>query len=198
MGKVVIISGLPGVGKSTVVARAIDNIRRKGFKITMVNYGTKMMEIASSKGWVNHRDQMRRLSLDKQLSLQREAAMRIRQMAEKYDVVIIDTHMFINTKEGRWPGFSRNNLDLVKPDLIVLIEASPQEILARRSRDESRIRELYPEKKIMEDLSYNRSIAATISVLTGMPVANILNKEGKADEAAKELEDILIEVINRK
>lgn len=195
MGKIIIISGLPGVGKSSVLNTAFSKVSSSlsNLKVKIINYGDAMLETALSLGWVKHRDEMRKLSIDKQISLQREAAFKIKKEAENCDLLIIDTHMFINTPEGRWPGISMNNLDLIKPSAFILIEATPEEIIQRRSKDKSRIRELYDVEEIKDELIYNRIIAGILSVLTGMPVSIIMNKEGKLEEAADRLAKVLTE-----
>ena len=54
---VVIVTGVPGVGKSTVMAAA----EEYGYKI--VNFGTTMFEEAQKEG-VNDRDDMRKLAIE--------------------------------------------------------------------------------------------------------------------------------------
>ena len=54
---VVIVTGVPGVGKSTVMAAA----EEYGYKI--VNFGTTMFEEAQKEG-VKDRDDMRKLSIE--------------------------------------------------------------------------------------------------------------------------------------
>ena len=53
---VVIITGVPGVGKSTVIDAAQ---KAKGYKVVV--YGTEMVNVARAKGLVKDRDEMRRL-----------------------------------------------------------------------------------------------------------------------------------------
>ena len=63
---VVIVTGVPGVGKSTVMAAA----KEYGYKI--VNFGTTMFEEAQKEG-VKNRDDMRKLAVEEQQRLQKQA-----------------------------------------------------------------------------------------------------------------------------
>ena len=195
MGSVVIVSGLPGVGKTTVVDMAIDMLEKEGVRIGIVNYGTVMLEAAKELGLVSHRDEMRKLKVSQQLALQREAAKKISEISQNYDVLLVDTHLFISTPRGKWPGLSINNLEYLDIAQIIVIEASPQEILKRRMTDTSRYRDMADEEALKEDIEYNRMLAATLSIYTSCPVAYILNNEGKADVAAKKLYEILSRLV---
>ncbi|MEM4679287.1 MAG: AAA family ATPase, partial [Candidatus Jordarchaeales archaeon] len=98
-GAVVVVTGVPGVGKTTVIDNAIEAARKEGMKITLMNYGTVMLEIAKAKGLVENRDQMRKLPSNIQREVQKLAAEKIADAA-KEGIVVVDTHMLINTPEG--------------------------------------------------------------------------------------------------
>ncbi len=195
MGGVVIVSGLPGVGKTTVVDLAINMLREEGIRVGLVNYGTVMLEAALDMGLVSHRDEMRRLKVSQQLQLQREAAKKISELSNKYDILLVDTHLFISTPRGKWPGLSINNLDFLNVAQIVVVEADPNEILKRRMSDTSRYRDVADEESLRMDIEYNRMLAATLSIYTSCPVAYIQNHEGRAEDAAKELYKILSRLV---
>ncbi|MDQ5875371.1 MAG: AAA family ATPase, partial [Thermoproteota archaeon] len=95
-----IIVGIPGVGKTTLITRAAEMLNQKR-KTTVVIFGTIMFEEAKKMGLKN-RDEMRKMSVEDQRRLQDLAAQRITEM--KDDIVMIDTHLFINTDEGYYPG----------------------------------------------------------------------------------------------
>ena len=83
---VVVVTGVPGVGKSTVMAGASE----AGYGI--VNFGDVMFEIAQAEG-VPNRDQMRRLPVADQQRLQRLAGEKIAAIGN----VVVDTHTSILT-----------------------------------------------------------------------------------------------------
>lgn len=55
---VVVITGIPGVGKSTITKLALKKTRAK---FRLVNFGDLMFEEAVNMGLVKHRDEMRKL-----------------------------------------------------------------------------------------------------------------------------------------
>ena len=55
--------------------------------------------------------------------------------------MIIDTHLFIVTKEGFWPGMPLDVLRALKPTHLVLVSASLEEIKSRRENDSTRSRD---------------------------------------------------------
>jgi adenylate kinase len=91
-----VIVGIPGVGKTTLITRAAEMLNQK-CKTTVVIFGTIMFEEAKKMGLKN-RDEMRKMTVEDQRRLQDVAAQRITEM--KDDIVMIDTHLFINTDEG--------------------------------------------------------------------------------------------------
>ena len=83
---IVIVTGVPGVGKSTVMNAA------KDFGYNIVNFGPTMFEAAQKEG-VSKRDDLRKLPVDVQKRLQRQAGGNIGQI----DNVMVDTHAAILT-----------------------------------------------------------------------------------------------------
>jgi adenylate kinase len=196
MGGVVIVSGVPGVGKSTVLNKAIDMLASEGINVGIVNYGTIMLEEALDKKLVSHRDEMRKLKVVDQLRLQKLAALKIRELAGDYDILIVDTHLFIFTPRGRWPGLSVNNLSELDVKQVIVVEASPEEIAERRLSDKTRIRERTDIAAIKEDLEYNRFLAAALSIQTSSPAIFIANHDNMVDEAAKEIYMVLRKLVD--
>jgi adenylate kinase len=186
----VIVVGLPGVGKSTVLEELEKEASRRGLKIQIVNYGTVMMGLAEESGrQVSHRDEMRKRSAAFQRELQAEAARRIAGMAEAFDgITLVDTHMIVRAGSGYLPGLPSHVLSLLKPNLIALIEAPPSNILARRLKDaEVRERETPIAEEVNFEIQLSRVMAAACSTLTGAPLTIVENLEGKAGEAAAKL-----------
>ncbi|HIH61977.1 MAG TPA: AAA family ATPase, partial [Methanobacteriales archaeon] len=89
--KVVVVAGIPGSGSTTVLEHALEDL-----DYINVNYGDVMLEIAQSKGLVEDRDQLRRLSPEKQKKIQKAAAKNIRERSEETNI-IVDTHCTIKT-----------------------------------------------------------------------------------------------------
>ena len=188
--KIVVVCGTPGVGKSTVVNHAVEMVEKQGRKVTLLNYGTAMFELAKEKRLAEHRDEMRRLPIEVQKRLQAQAAKSIRQSSYE-GIIIVDTHMLINTPSGFLAGIPEWVLDPLKPDTIVLIEADPEKIVRRRLDDETRERDEEAVALIALHQDLCRS-AAMFALMYGSTVKIIENAPGKAEDAAMELVQVLI------
>lgn len=183
-----IIVGIPGVGKTTVITRAAEMLNHKR-KTTVVVFGTIMFEEAKKMG-LKSRDEMRRMPVDDQRRLQEIAAQRIADM--KDDVVLIDTHLFINTGEGYYPGLPMRLLNIMKPTNMVMVAADAQEIADRRKTDQTRQRDIASAENIQKELDIAKVMVASCSILTGAPFAIIMNSDGKIDEAASNIAKMLL------
>lgn len=183
-----IIVGIPGVGKTTVITRAAEMLNQKR-KTTVVVFGTVMFEEAKKMG-LKSRDEMRRMPVEDQRRLQEMAAQRIADM--KDDIVLIDTHLFINTSEGYYPGLPMRLLNIMKPTNMVMVAADAQEIADRRMTDQTRQRDIASAENIQKELDISRVMVASCSILTGAPFAIIMNSDGKIDEAASNIAKMLL------
>jgi adenylate kinase len=180
------VTGIPGVGKTTVLNELQDLARQNKFNLTVLNYGTIMNEIMRDLGKDLHRDKMRQQSIETQKKVQELAANEITNRAGQ-GTVVVDTHMFIRTSSGMWAGLPQNVLEKLSPKLFVLVEADPNQIAARRTGDPSRMREKSVAEEIEFDLTWSRATAAASAVVTASPVKVIRNDEGRQKEAAQEL-----------
>lgn len=181
----VIVVGIPGVGKTTVVQGVISGL--PGSKL--VTFGTLMFEAAKSLKWVKDRDEMRRMPVDKQKRLQKIAADRIARM--KGSAILVDTHLFIRTPEGFWPGLPFEVVRAMKPTHLVLVIATPEEIAKRRMADPTRARDEVTIAGLAEELAIATSFLTVSSTLTGAPMMIVRNEEGKAEKVSKEIVRVL-------
>ncbi len=188
--RIIIVTGIPGVGKTTVLNKAAD-IARQDYTVEIVNYGSVMFETAVSSGFVENRDQMRLLPPEKQRKIQKTAAETITKKAEQGKLLIVDTHMLIKTPEGYLAGLPEWVVTTLEPDVIVLVEAEPESIFSRRSKDESRLRDKDSALEISTHQNLCRAAAITCSTLTGATVKIVTNKEGMVDKTAEELAVVL-------
>ncbi len=180
--KKIIIVGIPGVGKTTVVSRVVELLREKNIKVSVSIFGTVMFDEAKKKG-VQNRDDLRKLSVREQKELQSMAARTISAIND--DVIIVDTHAFISTKEGFYPGLPHNVLEILNPDSFIMITARPEEIYNRRMTDTTRTRDIVSIDAIKKELDVTSAMLSTCSILCGSPIKMVLNTEGKVDEAAR-------------
>jgi adenylate kinase len=180
----VVIVGIAGVGKTTLVAKIVEMLNLKKKSVSVHSFGTVMFEEAQKMG-IKDRDELRKLSVERQKELQTMAAKKIAGFDD--NVVIIDTHAFISTKEGFYPGLPYHVLDELKPANFVAVSARPEEIYNRRMKDSTRHRDIISIDNIKKELAVQDAMLSSCAVLTGSPMKSILNSEGKVEEAANEV-----------
>jgi len=186
MNDVNIVVGLSGVGKSTVLDKAMEKSEKE---YMVINYGDRMVETAKERDLVEHRDEMKDLDVETYKDIQKNAAESIVQDAEDGDV-IVDTHAAIKSPFGYIPGLPKWTIENLQPDKLVMLTADSQAIF-ERSQEGGRDREHDSAQDIEEYQNVAREMAATGSVLTGAYLQVIENEEGKADEAAEKLVETL-------
>ena len=186
LSRTVVVTGIPGVGKTTVLNELQDLSRQNKFNLVILNFGTIMNEILRELGRDMDRDEMRDQGIETQRKVQELAASEIANRAGQ-GTVVVDTHMFVRTSAGMWAGLPANVLAKLSPRLLVLVEADPEQIAARRRSDTDRKREQSIGQEIAFDLEWSRATAASSAVATGAPVKVIRNDTGKQKQAAQEL-----------
>lgn len=184
----VVVVGVPGVGKTTVITQAAEQLNQSGSKTQVMVFGSLMLDEAKKMG-IKDRDEMRKLSVTTQRQLQEMAAKGI--SAVRSEILLIDTHLFINTSEGRYPGMPQNLLDIMSPTHLVMISADPKEILARRMQDGTRNRDLISIDSIKNDLDVATIMIAASSVLTGAPFKIIFNHRDRLQDAVSEIVELM-------
>ena len=179
--KKVIVVGIPGVGKTTVVSKVVEKLNALNKSVSVHSFGTVMFEEAKKNG-LKDRDDLRKLTVEEQKNLQKKAAEKIAEHQE--NIVIIDTHAFISTKEGYYPGLPHYVIQILKPTHFIAVSAKPDEIYNRRTNDDSRDRDIISIGSIKEELDVQDAMLSSCSVLSGSPMKVVLNTEGKVEVAA--------------
>ena len=182
----IIVAGIPGVGKTTVLQELEKLSQEKKVSLKIINFGSVMNQLFKQKGRELHRDHMRRQDISLQSKIQLEAARSIRKMA-RTKTLIVDTHMFVRTNDGLWPGTPEKVLEALGPDAIILIEADPEEIAKRRKQDTTREREKSTPEDAQQDLEWSRYMASANAVIAGIPIQIVNNSEGGQRMAAMDL-----------
>ena len=179
--KKVVIVGIPGVGKTSLVQTIVSKLNENNIDTSIHSYGTMRLEEAKKIG-IKDRDELRRLPVERQKELQKNTAKKISDL--KNNIIFIDTHAFISTQEGFYPGLPNHVIQIIQPTHFIAISARPEEIYNRRMKDETRNRDKVSIESIKKELAIQDSMLSTCSVLSGSPMKVILNNEGKIDEAA--------------
>ena len=182
--KKIVLVGIPGVGKTSLLTKIVDILKNKNIKVNVISYGTLMFDVAKENG-LQDRDGLRKLPISEQQNLQKLAAEKIATQSE--EIVIIDTHAFITSTEGYYPGLPEHVLKIIKPSNFISVAAKPEEIYNRRMKDETRNRDNITLINIRKELEYQTGMISACAVITGTPVRHILNDEGKIDEAADKI-----------
>lgn len=193
MGRVIIVTGIPGTGKTTVCKEVVKLAERRGKKVDVVNYGSVMVELSHERGRSLHRDDLRKSGLKFQHNLQAEAAKIILKKATEVDGnLIVDTHMSIKTGNGYLAGLPFHVLQLLNPEMLILVEAKLHEAISRRLKDVTRKRDKAFEEEIAEEILFSRYMAAACAVLTGASVKIVKNPAGQQVKAAGEVLKLLV------
>jgi len=186
--KKVVLVGIPGVGKTTLVSKIVEILKSKQKSVSVHSFGTVMFEEAQKNG-IKDRDEIRKLSMEEQKNLQKIAAEKLSRLQD--NLVIIDTHAFISTNAGFYPGLPNHVLQIIKPSNFISVSARPEEIYNRRMEDTTRNRDKVSIESIKKELAVQEAMLSSCSVLSGSPMKTILNAEGKVDEAAQSVIDAI-------
>jgi len=200
--RIATVVGLPGVGKSTVLSIAVKELEKRGYHVELVNFGDFMFEAMKRAGLVSSRDEIRRYRFREQKRYQIQAAKDIvkhfSEVASKSDkpvIGLVDTHAVIKTVAGFWPGLPKYVIEELNPDVIIVIEATPEEIVSRASKDRTRYRADYLDINLIRELlNLNRVYAISSATHVGASVVFVENREGKPEEAAKKVVEVLMNI----
>lgn len=187
MSNVDIVVGLSGVGKSTVLEEAM-KLASEEYEI--INYGDRMLDLAMEEDLIDSRDEIKEISAEKQKEIQKKAAESILGDSKEGNV-IVDTHAAIKTPHGFLPGLPEWAIKNLEPAHIVILDASSEAIHERSKSDEGRDREHDAVEEIELYRTVAREMAATGSVMTGAYLKTIKNRDGQAQQAAKEFVNTL-------
>ena len=187
--KKVVIVGIPGVGKTSLVTRIVELLNGDKQRASVHSYGSVMMNEAENNN-ISDRDNLRHLPVSQQKELQKQAAKKISELTD--DVIFIDTHAFISTQEGFYPGLPNHVIQVLEPTHLIAISARPEEIYNRRMKDDTRNRDKISIEAIKKELAVQDAMLSSCSVLSGSPMKVILNNEGKIDEAAQNVIEAIV------
>lgn len=126
--KIVLVS-VPGGGKTTIMQM----VKKEIPEVKIVNYGDVMLQIAKERYGITDRDEMRKkIPVDEYKKLQLDAA---RVIGNMQGDIIIDTHVSIKMQGGYYPGIPEDIAKALSPDVIVVTEYNPEDIIERRKKD---------------------------------------------------------------
>ncbi len=185
--RIVIVSGSPGAGKSTVI-HELANL--SGYKIA--NMGTLMLEHAIKKGYAKDRDSIRCLSPSQIAELRH---LSIRDIHYMHGKVIIDTHTSIGEKGRYIPGLPLEALeDLHNVSALIYIDAPAKDIIERRMADKTRTREEDDAHMVDAQRLINISMLSFSAAHLNKPIYMVINRQGKLKECIDEIKQRFEEI----
>lgn len=188
--KIIVVTGIPGSGKTTILTRAMKLLKSQDIDYRHLSFGTEMFEIAKKDGIVKTRDQLRHLDTETQKKIQVKASKQIVKMSKKTNIVF-DTHATIKTPKGYLIGFPEWVVKEIRPDILVIMEATAKEIHHRRQADKSRTRDHETEEAIEEHQMMNRSATIVSGTMSGSTIRIIQNRHNKVNDAVNELVEVM-------
>jgi len=190
----IVVAAVPGAGKTTV----LKFVKKKLPSAKIVNVGDLILKIAKKRYNIKNRDELRKkLSLEQERELQEEAYRKISEMKGKY--VFIDTHLAIKTPKGYFPALSKKTIELIKPEMIIVLEFPPTDILERRLKDKKRKRDVEDEEEIAEHQRINRefAIAAASEAQAAVEIISFEERQRKPFEHAKIAAEKIVRLVKK-
>ncbi|MEM4386018.1 MAG: adenylate kinase [Candidatus Anstonellales archaeon] len=193
---IIVITGLPGAGKTTTINEVM---KRLGDKIEVISFGTEMMRIVENRYGIKHRDEIRKKLTPSQIEeIQIEVARRIQEIANTTKkLILVDTHAAIKTEFGYMPGIHDAMLNNMEIASFIYITTKYEEILLRRAKDSSRYRDEEDKVEISLHNEMNLAVLSSCSIKTGAPVKIIINRDGELERAVEDLYDYLLKWIHQ-
>jgi adenylate kinase len=182
---VTIVSGVPGVGVSSVVAEAARRIESH----RLFNLGDVMLEEARTRGLAESRDELSELSVREQEALQGYAAGYIRDEASD-GPVIVNTRFVVRTSQGYLPGLPDPVLREINPSRLVLVDADPSTVVERREGETYRNYPEGGETEVRFHQRLERSAAFVYSSKSSATVHHVSNG-GNVEKAAEKLVSVV-------
>ena len=192
MARIVVVTGSPGVGKTTLVKSLGGD---PSFRIMSV--ADEMLPLAAEKGWAKHRDELRYMDNEQITTLRNYAFEKI---AASDGNVIIDTHATVE-QNGRYvPGLPGDAMEKFKGLMagIIYIDASTDDILARRESDKERVREKEARHIIHMQRAINISALSYYSSYLNVPLYVVTNRQGRLDESMEKFKSCIYDAFKVK
>lgn len=193
MGRLAVVVGIPGVGKTTVMDNFVEMCQQKGIKARVLTMGTLMLEEAVARGLAQDRDGLRGLTLKQQRELREASVPKILGAKKEATIVLLDTHFMVRSRGGYLIALPRKFLESISPESFVIVETSVDEIVRRRNKDSERTRDVVdrPEVRLEQDIT--RQAAFLLASLCNADVIRVLNRRNQAAQAAGKLYEFLLE-----
>ena len=180
-----VVVGVPGVGKTSLCREASQS---EGYHY--INYGELMLEFALKGKFASTPEEMFKLPLELQYDIWQEAAGHIKDLTEDFkedykdstdykkdfNGVLVDLHGLDRSKNGYLISLP---LEIIKPQIIIIIESSYNQIIQHRSNDPERIRPMEGLESLNQEMELLRNSMIICSTILGSYFVVLENDEFK-------------------
>ncbi|MGH3872455.1 MAG: AAA family ATPase [Pseudonocardiaceae bacterium] len=186
--RTVLVTGVQGVGKSTV-----NSLAAQALGLPDWDYADLMMRVAPE---VRHKDDLQYLVWSDRVQIYRKVEKLLAELFWPGDganaCVLLENHLSILDGDGIHT-FPHEDARRYNPVGLVVVEASPREVLERRRADRQRNRYVGSLVEVAEQQQINRQEAALIGELISIPITTIINDE--RTQAAQQLAEWISAVL---
>jgi adenylate kinase len=151
--------GVPGVGKTSLC-----KIAARDLGYLHVNYGELMLDISMSQDLASNQDEMFNLDIEVQQSIWKAAANQVLEMKKSSKKILLDLHGVDRSEIGYIVSLP---IEIIQPEMIIIVESSYEKIIMRRNLDKLRIRILDDLKSFKENKQILRMSMMACSVIYG-------------------------------
>jgi len=181
MWNIAALVGVPGVGKSSLCRIAAGQLG-----IKYVNYGELMLEVATTNDLASNQDEMFDLDLEVQEFIWQTAASKLKSMGNIHKNILVDLHGLDISDHGYIQSLP---IETICPDIIIVVEASYEDIIIRRISDETRDRRIDDLKSLHEQMQLLRMSMMSCAVVCGAFLKFLYNAD--FNRCLYELKDVL-------
>jgi adenylate kinase len=176
----VLVTGVQGVGKSTVARLAAQVLGLEGW-----DYAGLMMRVEPT---IRHKDDLRFIAWDDRVQVYRKVDELLAELFRPGDgrdtCILFENHLSIVDEIGI-RTFPHEDVRRYNSIGLAIIEAPPGDVLERRRTDRQRNRHIGSLAEVAEQQRVNRREAELIGRLTDMPLAIVANDS--REQAARQL-----------
>lgn len=178
--RTVLVTGVQGVGKSTVNCLAA-----RALGLDDWDYADLMVQVEPDVG---HKDDLQYIAWSDRVQIYRKVEKLLAELFLPGDgtdaCVLLENHLSI-LDEGGIHTFPHEDARRYNPVGLVVIDASPENVLERRKADWHRNRRIGSLAEVTEQQQINLREAALIGRLVGIPITTVTNDE--RHQAAQQL-----------
>ena len=179
MGKMIIVAGIRGVGKSSILEKVV----KKFPNLRLVNFGEEMVQLWTKKGVKRTHDDLRKLPKPQQYEIKEETW---KHLAAQKEDILLDTHVFVEHTGRYVPGLPAEDLKKVKGLCgFFYIDVNNDTLRKRAAKDHTRIREGMDDLELNNYRYSNISAMAYLSTALNIPFYIVYNEDGRLDQAVE-------------